>query len=51
MTDTEFASWLRSLPREKSPEQVEQAEHQHDAERGPYVPRSEITYHCGEAAH
>lgn len=51
MTDTEFASWLRSLPREKSPEQVEQAEHQHDIDRGPWVNPHEFPHHYGEAAH
>lgn len=51
MTDQEFADWLGSMPRGKSPKESEELERQHDVERGPYVPRSEITYHCGEAAH
>lgn len=51
MTDQEFADWLRSMPREKSVEESARLEHEHDVERGPYVPHSEITFHCGEAAH
>ena len=51
MTESEFTGWLRSLPREKTPEQVDQAEHQHDLERGLYSPPGETTHSYGESRH
>lgn len=50
MSDLEFAEWLRSLPREKSPEEVERLEAQRDKERGPYVPHHHHSYYA-EARH
>lgn len=50
MTDQEFATWLRSLPREVPPESVEEAEQAHDAEVGPYIPHHHHAYY-GEAGH
>ena len=44
MTEREFADYLRSLPREQSPEEVERREHEHDVERGPYVPHHHHPY-------
>lgn len=49
MTDTEFAAWLRSLPREVPPEKVEQAVHQRDAERGPWVANQVVHHEYGES--
>lgn len=40
MTEREFADYLRSLPREVPPEEVERIEREHDAERGPYAPHA-----------
>ena len=51
MTDTEFAAWLRSYPREKSPEQVARDERAHDVEVGDYVNSHMSVHHYGEAAH
>jgi hypothetical protein len=51
LSDEEFVAWLRSMPRERSPEQVDQVERQHDAERGEYIPHGFITHHYGEAQH
>lgn len=51
MTDTEFAAWLRTVPRELSPEQVDQIGHDHDAERGPYIPHTGTHHTAGEAGH
>lgn len=52
MTDSEFAAWLRSLPREVPAEEVERLEHQHDVERGPYVPHGGNVHHVpGESRH
>jgi hypothetical protein len=51
-TDSEFAAYLRSLPREQSEEEVALHEHQHDVDRGLYCPAGEIVHHLpGEAAH
>jgi len=52
MTDSEFSSWLRSMPRTLSQEDVDQRVAQHDAERGPYVPHGQEVHHIpGEARH
>lgn len=48
MTDSEFAAWLRSMPREKPPEEVEQVERQHDVDRGPYVPHGGEVHHSSD---
>lgn len=48
MTDTEFAAWLRSYPREKSPEQVERDERAHDAKQGLYIPHGGSVHHGAE---
>lgn len=52
MTDTEFAAWLRSMRHAdthedcvKIEERIEKVEHDHDVERGPWVPYSEIVHH------
>ncbi len=45
MTDEQFAAWLRSLPRVVAPERVEEIEHQHDVERGPYAPPCLTIHH------
>lgn len=50
MSDQEFADWLRSLPREKSPAEVDRDEKEHDRARGPYVPHHHRNY-CGESRH
>jgi len=44
------ADWLRLVPREKTPAQVELAEKKRDQERGPYIPHH---HRCGieEARH
>jgi len=52
MTDREFADWLRSVPRERTWEEVERRERQRDRERGPYIPHGDIVHHCpGESRH
>ena len=51
-SDQEFAEYLRSLPREKSAEQVEQEIAERDAELGPYVPHGGEVHHIpGESRH
>lgn len=50
MSEREFADWLRSVPREKSPEQVTASEERRDRERGPYVPHHHHSYYA-EARH
>lgn len=50
MNDEEFAAWLRTYPREKSPEEVVAAERRHDQIEGPYVPHHHRAYY-GEAGH
>lgn len=47
-SDSEFAAWLRSMPREKPPEEVEQVERQHDVDRGPYVPHGGEVHHSSD---
>lgn len=49
MSDQEFAAWLRSYPREKSPEEVERGEHVRDRERGEYGQQDHHEF--GEARH
>lgn len=44
MSDQEFADWLRSVPREITPEEVERVERDRDRERGPYVPHHHKVY-------
>lgn len=44
MTEREFTRILKSTPREKSASEVEQAEREHDTERGPYVPHHHHPY-------
>lgn len=51
MSDEEFAVWLRSVRREISPEESARREREKDVRRGEYIPRADITHHCGEAAH
>lgn len=50
MSDQEFAEWLRSYPREKSPEEVEHREHVRDRERGEYIGQQEH-HEFGESRH
>lgn len=51
-TDREFASYLRSLPRELSGAEVECRERRHDSERGPYIPHGQEVHHSAyEARH
>ena len=50
MSDQEFADWLRSVPREKSPEEVMRGERAHDRQVGPYVPHHHHGYY-EEARH
>lgn len=49
MTDQEFADWLRSLPREKSPEEVDRIELEHDLEVGPWVGNENVHHTYGES--
>jgi hypothetical protein len=52
MTDIEFADWLRSRPRELSPERVADVERERDTRRGEYVPHGGFAHHYrGEAQH
>lgn len=51
MSDQEFADWLRSVPREVSPEEVERLERLHDLARGHWHNRNEVPCYYGEAAH
>lgn len=51
MSDEEFAAWLRTVPRERTPEQVERAERAHDADVGDYVNRHQSVHHYGESRH
>jgi hypothetical protein len=51
MSDEEFAAWLRTVPRERSPEQVARAERAHDVECGEYVNRHASVHHYGESRH
>lgn len=51
MTDTEFAAWLRSIPREIPEEEVNRRTHLHDTEQGDWVNPHEFPHHFGEAAH
>lgn len=48
-TDQQFADWLRSLPRERSADQVARTERQHDTERNPWGVADHHEY--GEARH
>lgn len=50
MSEKEFADWLRSVPREKSPQAAQAAEEKRDQERGPYVPHHHHAYYA-EARH
>ena len=43
--DTEWAEWLKSLPRERTPEESARYERERDTERGPYVPHGGIVHH------
>lgn len=43
-----LAEYLRSV-RTLSPDEVEQVEHEHDVERGPYSPPMEIVHVYGES--
>lgn len=52
MSDAEFAQWLRerrgAITHEDCVEiekRIEHTEHEHDVERGLYVPSSEIVHH------
>lgn len=45
MSDQEFAEWLRTYPREVTPEEVEAVEERRDKERGPYVPHHHHSYY------
>ena len=45
MTDSEFAAFLRSVPREKPEEQVIENEKRHDRVQGPYVPHHHHPYY------
>lgn len=47
-TEREFAEYLRSLPREIPPTEVEHIEREHDAERGPYVPHGGGMHHFAD---
>lgn len=49
MSDQEIADWLRSYPREKSPEEVAAAEHRRDRERGEYGQQDHHEF--GESRH
>lgn len=49
MTDQEFAKLLASYPRELSEEEVARREHQHDAERGPWVGNQVVHHEYGES--
>lgn len=51
MTDTEFAAWMRSLPREKTQEQVDSLIQGRDLEEGEYVNHNLFVHHFGEAGH
>ncbi len=51
MTDREFAEWLRSVPREKSAEDVERAVRFNDITHGEYFNQNMNTHHWGEAQH
>jgi len=46
MTDQEFADWLKSVPRERTWEEVELAIIQRDAEQGQYIPHGGIVHHA-----
>lgn len=48
MTDAEFAAWLRSVPREKPPEEVGRVERERDTVRGPYVPHGGEVHHSSD---
>lgn len=50
MSDQEFADWLRSVPREKTPAAAQAAEAKRDEERGLYVPHHHHVYY-GESRH
>lgn len=51
MTDGEFAAWLRSLPRELSPEDVDRLGHEHDVEQGDWINPHESVHHWEESRH
>lgn len=52
MTDQEFADWLKSMPRERTWEEVEALIREHDTLTGPVIPSSEIVHHTtGESRH
>jgi hypothetical protein len=44
MTERELIELLDSTPREKSQDEVDQIEHRHDVERGPYIPHHHHPY-------
>ena len=46
-SDTEFADFLRGLPREVAEVRVAEIEKQHDAERGGYIPHHHHVYFEG----
>lgn len=50
MTDSEFAAWLRSLPRERSPEEVERAVRFRDDTLGEYFPHGRVVHHSSQEA-
>lgn len=45
MTDQEFADWLKSVPRERTWEEVELLIMERDRERGPYIPHGQNVHH------
>lgn len=47
MTD---ADWLRTVQREKTPDEVHKAERARDRQRGEYIPHHHRTYY-GESRH
>jgi hypothetical protein len=50
MTDREFADWLKSVPRERTWEEVELTIIEHDRERGPWVANQVVHHEYGESA-
>lgn len=49
MTDREFAEWLKSVPRERTWEEVEMAINHHDREQGEWVGNRVVHHEYGEA--
>lgn len=50
MTEREFADWLKSVPRERTWEEVELAIIQRDAEQGEWVGNRIVHHEYGESA-